>query len=171
MRKAASETVTRANERVSRCVKAGASPATVREELYRVNGGDQRRSTVRHDGTLALRGDVDYQGKELASCLAPMPVAPSVLRVSGRVDVSSVDDARHDQKLSKAVNAADTAAHALHSARIERERDLSSTIRLHNESTGAKRKALRFKIRAIIAQHSHDVSLMNVAKLCGWRVE
>lgn len=171
MRKAALNTHGKACDRLSRLKDAGASPATLREETYRVTRGDQRRSTVRQNGTVALRSDTDYQGRKLVSCLAPMPVAPSVLRVSGKVDVASIDDARHDQKLSKAVNAADTAAHALHMARIALERDLADTIRLHNECTGERRKALRYKIRAIIEQHSHDVALMRVAKLCGWRVE
>jgi hypothetical protein len=151
LRREAARVVTAFEARDSRLVAAGAPWYTRREEHRRIVASDRRRATCRTNGTIPLPGDSDYKGRRLAVCLAPMPCAPSLLRVSGKVDVSC-----------------DGAANALHNARTGRERELISAIHTFAKASGAKRKALLFKIRATL---HNDPSLLDAARNAGWHTK
>jgi hypothetical protein len=158
LRREAARVVTAFEARDSRLVAAGAPWYTRREEHRRIVASDRRRATCRTNGTIPLPGDSDYKGRRLAVCLAPMPCAPSLLRVSGKVDVSCV----------AAIARADGAANALHNARTGRERELISAIHTFAKASGAKRKALLFKIRATL---HNDPSLLDAARNAGWHTK
>jgi hypothetical protein len=168
LRREAARVVTAFEARDSRLVAAGAPWYTRREEHRRIVASDRRRATCRTNGTIPLPGDSDYKGRRLAVCLAPMPCAPSLLRVSGKVDVSCVDGAKADSKVNAAIARADGAANALHNARTGRERELISAIHTFAKASGAKRKALLFKIRATL---HNDPSLLDAARNAGWHTK